>query len=86
MPVPHRQYVFSIPITLRKLFPYVSFWASSAAVSTRAFFFQTATGLQSGALGGGDDHPDLRRNKFMTFLERFPLPKPVISVNLFAQP
>ncbi len=53
-PVPHRQYVFSIPIILRRFFKYDRKLLGKLCRSINQSllkFFRTATGLKSGALG-----------------------------------
>ena len=53
-PVPHRQYVFSIPIILRRFFKYDRKLLGKLCRSINQSllkFFRTATGLKSRALG-----------------------------------
>ena len=53
-PVPHRQYVFSIPSILRRFFKYDRKLLGKHCRSTNQSllnFFRTATGLKTGSLG-----------------------------------
>ena len=64
--LPHRQYIFGIPIILRKLFLYNHKLLSTlckAAADSLLIFLRNSYRVKGRYLRGGDDHSDFRRDK-----------------------